>query len=174
MSEITRATVLTPTDVANQIQSKGLDVLGLTVPALGTIWSTSAPGGVDDSTLRITLTDVRAPFTGTFRWVAAPSTYAAVDGTPLSQPAGVLALHPEAIHRLESLVRARLGGLQRPLPVAAVVHGATVPDAAPATAWFRGGEALGISGSHEVSFHDRRGLVIDPAEAAAVGRGDRS
>ena len=38
MSEIARTTVLTAPDVANQLQAKGLDALGLTMPSIGTVW----------------------------------------------------------------------------------------------------------------------------------------
>jgi len=168
MSEIARTTVLTANDVANQIQSKGLDALGLTVPTLGTIWSDAAPGALDDATLRLSLSSVRAPFTGTFRYEPSPSPFSAVDGTPLAGPVGVLTLHPEAVHRLETLVRTRLGALQRPLPVAMVVHGLTIPNPVPAMGWFRGGEDLGLGTGAAVSFHDRRGLVIDPVAVASL------
>ncbi len=34
--------------------------------------------------------------------------------------------------------------------------------------WFRGGEALGITGAHDISFHDRRGLIIVPVAVASL------
>ena len=119
MSDITSVTVLTAADAANQLQSKGLDALGLTMPAFGTLWST-ATTTADDSTLRLAVTDPRAPFTGTFHLEASPVTLASVSGDPITSPAGVLRLHPEAVHRLESVVRPRYGALQRPVPVAMV------------------------------------------------------
>jgi hypothetical protein len=167
VSEIASISVLTPSDVANQLQSKGLDALGLTVPAIGTIWSTAA-ATVNDATLRASLTSPHAPFTGSFRIEAAPVTFAAVSGDPITTAAGVLTLHPEAVHRLETLVRTRLGALQRPIPVAMLVHGVTVPATPEPMSWFRGGEAMGITGAHDVSFHDRRGLIIDPVAVASL------
>ncbi len=81
----------------------------------------------------------------------------------------MLTLHPEAIHRLEALVRARLGGLDRPVPVAMLVHDIPAPGAgAGVMAWFRGGEPLGVSGSRTVTFHDRRGLIVDPIAVASM------
>ncbi|WP_105970021.1 phospholipase D-like domain-containing protein [Streptomyces geranii] len=167
MSDITSVTVLTAADAANQLQSKGFDALGLTVPAFGTQWSTAGTTA-DDTTLRLSVTGPRAPFTGTFRLETSPVTLAAVTGDPISSPAGVLRLHPEAVHRLETLVRLRYGGLQRPVPVAMVVHGVTIPAGPQLVSWFRGGDDMGITGTHDVSFHDRRGLIIDPVAVAAL------
>lgn len=167
MSEITSVTVLTAADAANQLQSKGFDALGLTVPAFGTQWSTAA-ATADDTTLRLSVTAPRAPFTGTFRLEPSPVTLAAVDGSPITSASGVLRLHPEAAHRLEALVRVRYGALQRPVPVAMVVHGVAVPAGTQLMSWFRGGEDLGIAGAHDISFHDRRGLIIDPVAVAAL------
>jgi hypothetical protein len=167
VSEITSVTVLTAADAANQLQSKGFDTLGLTVPAFGTQWSTAA-ATADDATLHLSVTGPRAPFTGTFRLESSPVTLAAVDGSPITSPSGVLRLHPEAVHRLEALVRLRYGALQRPVPVAMVVHGVTVPAGPQLMSWFRGGEDLGITGAHDISFHDRRGLIIDPVAVATL------
>ena len=159
--------VLTPSDVANQVNANGLDVLGLTVPMLSMTWSSTTPGAgaVDDNTLRMTLANIRAPFTGTYELVAAATRWSGPSGDPISTSAGVLALHPEALHRLESLVRARLGSLNRPIPAAMLVHGVSLP-AQPLMAWFRAGDVMPDSG--DVTFHDRRGLVIDPIAVAAL------
>jgi hypothetical protein len=158
-------TVLTPADVANQVSGEGLDVLGLTVPMLSMQWSASAPDPVDPSTLRMNVNTIVAPFTGTWEVHAAPTRFAGPDGIPYATSAGVLALHPEAVHRLESLVATRLGSLDRPVPVAMLVHGVSVP-AGQVMQWFRAGEIVGASG--EISFHDRRGLIIDPLAVAAL------
>ncbi len=158
--------VLTPADVSEQINEHGLDVLGITVPALSMTWQSSTPAAPDDSTLRLTLNNVPvAPFTGTYEVVASPVRYSSVSGDPISTSAGILSLHPEAIHRLETLVRTRLGALDRPVPVAMLVHGAT-PPGQPLMHWFRAGEPIPDAG--EVSFHDRRGLIVDPVAVAAL------
>src|SRR5262249_25076515 len=167
VSEITSVTVLTAADAANQLQSKGCDALGLTAPASGTRWSTAA-ATADNATLHLSVTAPRAPFTGTFRLESSPVTLAAVDGSPITSPSGVLRLHPEAVHRMETLVRLRYAALQRPVPVAMVVHGVTVPAGPQLMSWFRGGEDMGITGAHDISFHDRRGLIIDPVAVAAL------
>jgi len=171
MTVITSTTVLTANDVAGQVNSKGLDALGLTVPALGTVWSDgSAPSlSVDAATLRLTIDGLTAPFTGTYVVVADAYTYAGPSGAPVTTAAGVLALHPEAVHRLETSVRTRLGAaaVGRPVPAAMLVHGPAAP-AHPLMSWFRGGESLGLAGSVSVSFHDRRGLIIDPLAVASL------
>src|SRR4051795_10241525 len=38
----------------------------------------------------------------------------------------------------------------------------------PITAAFHGGDDIGISGTHDISFHDRRGLIVDPVAVAAL------
>ena len=48
------------------------------------------------------------------------------------------------------------------------VRGVTVPAGEQLTSWFRGGEDLGIAGTHDMSFHDRRGLIIDPVAVASL------
>ena len=95
-------------------------------------------------------------------------TLAEVTGDPISSPSGVLRLHPEAVHRLETLVRRRYGALQRPVPVAMVVHGVTIPAGTQLMSWFRGGDDMGVTGAHDISFHDRRGLIIDPVAVASM------
>ncbi|GAA1996082.1 hypothetical protein [Microbacterium pumilum] len=158
--------VLTPADVTNQVNANGLDVLGVTVPALSMTWQSATPGAPDETTLRLTLDSTPvAPFTGIYEVVAAPVRYSGPSGDPITAAAGILALHPEAIHRLEALVRTRLGSLDRPIPVAMLIHGAT-PPAQPLMSWFRAGEPLPDAG--DVSFHDRRGLIIDPIAVAAL------
>lgn len=164
-------TVLTPTDAANQLQAEGLDALGLTVPNLSSGWADATPaaGDLDNAALRLTLTNPRAPFRGVLEISAAPSVWSDVSGAPLTQPAAVLKLHPEAARRLAALVASRLGApLQRPVPVAMLVHGVTVPGTPQPMDWFQAGEALGFPGPRAVSFHDARGLPIDALAVAAL------
>lgn len=158
-------TVLTGQDVANQVSSKGLDVLGLAAPMLSLTWSSAGAGAMDDTTLQLSLSNIVAPFTGTWEVKGSAVGYSGPDGLPYTSSAGVLALHPEAVHRLESLVATRLGSLDRPVPAAMLVHGVSVPSGQ-VMQWFRPGDSIGVSGS--VSFHDRRGLVIDPLAVAAL------
>lgn len=164
-------TVLTPTDAANQLQTEGVDALGLVLPNLSSGWAdaTPGPGDVDAAALRLTLSNPRAPFRAALERVGNASVWSDVAGAPLAGPVAVLRLHPEAARRLARLVEARLGApLIRPVPVAMLVHGVTTPSAPPPINWFMAGEALDFPGSHAVSFHDARGLPIDPLAVAAL------
>ena len=168
-------TVLTPNSAANELGARGLEALGLTVPALSPVWAGSNPGAGDftEATLRLTLNQPRAPFRAIRSFTTTPSFYAGPDGVPLAGPTLILALHPEAARRLERLVEARYGApRQRPVPVAMLVHNATIPATVPAPAWFLASETLdpGPAGNYPVSFHDARGLIIDPIAAAHMLR----
>jgi hypothetical protein len=163
--------VLTPNDAADALQANGLDALGLVVPTLSSGWSTVAPGAGDynAAALRLTLNNPRAPFRGPLHYEATPTRWSDVQGQPVGGPVAVLALHPEAARRLSRLVEWRYGTpLIRPVPVAMVVHGVTLPPAAQAIDWFQAGAPLGLAGSFAVSFHDVRGLPIDPVAVAAI------
>lgn len=164
-------TVLTPADAANQLQSRGLDALGLVVPNLSSGWGDVTPsaGDYNATTLRLTLTNPRAPFRAPLRIETTPALWSDIQGNPVAGPVGVLRLHPEAARRLARMVEVRLGAPQvRPLPVAMLVHGITPPATPQAIDWYFAGEALGFGGPHAVSFHDARGLAIDPLAVAAL------
>ena len=148
-------TVLTPADAASQLQSKGLDALGLVVPNLSSGWADSTPGAgdVDAAALRLTLDGPRAPFKAPLRIEASPTIWSDVAGAPVAGPVAALVLHPEAARRLAKLVETRLGApLIRPVPIAMVVHGVPAPVTPAAIDWYQAGESLGFSGSHAVSY----------------------
>ncbi|MCK9516117.1 MAG: hypothetical protein WCY26_06190 [Thiohalobacteraceae bacterium] len=164
-------TVLTSTDAANQLQANTLDALGLTAPNLSSGWADATPTASDyaAASLQLTLSNPRAPFRAPLRIEQTPTVWSDLNGDPVGGPVAVLALHPEAAHRLAKLVEVRLGApLIRPLPVAMLVHGVSAPATPQPINWFRAGEALGFAGAHAVSFHDARGLPIDPLAMAAL------
>ncbi|MBD2103994.1 hypothetical protein [Leptolyngbya sp. FACHB-261] len=165
-------TVLTPTGAANELQSEGLDALGLTVPTLSPAWATATPVAASDydaDNLTLNLTGVRAPFRAIRTFVSAPTIWSGADGASLSGPVAVLRLHPEAARRLERLVAVRYGApVIRPVPVAIIIRGITLPAPVPVPEWYLAGEPLGLGGSLTVSFHDGRGLPIDPIAVAAM------
>ena len=164
-------TVLTPAGAANDLQGQGLDALGLTVPNLSPVWSSSAPGSYDQAQLSLQMTDVRAPFRGILEFVVAPALWSGVNGLPLAGPVAVFRMHPEAARRLESLMTARYGApLVRPVPVAMVMSGLTLPATLPVPNWFFAGDSLGIAGSVSLTFHDGRGLPVDPIAVADLFR----
>jgi len=164
-------TVLTPADAANQLQSKGLDALGLVAPNLSSGWADATPGAgdVNDAALRLTVANPRAPFKAPLRIEASPTFWSDIAGAPVTGPVAALVLHPEAARRLAKLVETRLGApLIRPVPIAMLVHGVPAPAGPDAIDWFQAGESLGFAGSHAISFHDARGLPIDPLAVAAL------
>lgn len=164
-------TVLTPADATNQLQSNQLDVLGLAAPNLASGWANATPGAgdVNSAALRLTLNAPRAPFRAPLRFEINPSAWSDVAGDAVAGPVAVLSLHPEAARRLAKLVEVRLGApLIRPVPVAMLVHGVTPPASPSAIDWFQAGAPLGLVGSLAVSFHDARGLPIDPLAVAAL------
>ncbi len=90
------------------------------------------------------------------------------DGTVLTGGCTVFRLHPQAVLRLETLAAARYVTTGNPailpIPWAMVVRGAQGFSTA---RWFEPDETMtGISGL--VSFHDGRGLIIDPIYVAAL------
>lgn len=164
-------TVLTPGDAANQLQSRNLDALGLSVPALSTVWSGTTPAGgsYDATTLRLTLNNPLAPFKAPLSLLSQAPQYSDVAGMPITGPVGVLRLLPEAARRLSRLMDSRLGLPQiRPVPVAMVIHGITMPATPQPINWFAAGESMGLTGSFAVSFHCERGLPICPIAVASI------
>jgi hypothetical protein len=90
------------------------------------------------------------------------------DGNPLTGPCAVFRLHPAAIWRLETVMQDRYfagtNPVLLPVPWVMVVRGAQGFKSA---RWFEPDEVItGISGN--VSFHDGRGLIVDPIYAAAL------
>ena len=169
--------VLTTNTAANELRDQGLDALGLTVPTLSTVWASTAPSvdAYDPAamTLTISAANIRAPFRGilTVEEAADPSVlWSDVDGRTLEGPLAVLRLHPEAARRLERIAAARYGDpLIWPVPVAMAIRNITPPASASALNWYLAGEALGVTGSDvSLSFHDGRGLIIDPIAIAAM------
>ncbi|MBE7380304.1 MAG: hypothetical protein F6J95_002700 [Leptolyngbya sp. SIO1E4] len=171
--------VLTPNTAANELQAEGLDALGLTVPTLSPAWAdqTPSPADYDAGQMTLTLTRPRAPFRAMLTFEAAPTIWSGVDGAPLTGPIAVLRLHPEAARRLQRLAAQRYGDpLLYPMPVAMVLQGVAPPATPPAVNWFLAGEVLrwnqdgepGDFGTVSVSFHDDRGLMIDPIAVAAM------
>ena len=55
-------TVMTPGGAANDLQTHGLDALGLTVPNVSPVWAANGPGAYSQSSLSLQLTGLKAPF----------------------------------------------------------------------------------------------------------------
>ena len=113
-------TALTPGDAANQLQSHGLDALGLVAPSLALAWAGATPvaGDYNAAALRLSLAGLRAPFKAPLQLFAQAPIYSTVSGDAITGPVAVLRLLPEAARRLAKLVESRLGApLLRPVPV---------------------------------------------------------
>ena len=174
MVDLISQTVLTPILAANDLQSHGLDAFGLTVPNLSPVWagSTPASGDYDASALTLRLTGLKAPFRAVREYVESPTLYSGVDGKPVAGPLAVMRLHPEAARRLARLVENRLGAAPpiHPVPVALVARGVAMPNPAKVPEWFFAGDALDFTGVVTISFHDDRGLIVDPIAVASLFR----
>jgi len=111
--------------------------------------------GGDRVTLRL------SPGTRTTQFIGA-------DGAPLSGACTVFRLHPQAILRLQTLAVQRYVSAGNPdvlpIPWARVVRGAAGFSTA---RWFEPDELMApVSGA--ISFHDGRGLIVDPIYVAAL------
>ena len=166
-------TVLTPSGAANDFQSEGLDAMGLTAPTISPAWGSATPvaSDFDAAAMTLTLTNPRAPFRGIRTFEQTPAFWSAASGSPVDGPVAVLRLHPEAVRRLQTIVDSRYGAPSvRPIPIAMLIRGITLPAPIPVPTWFLAGETMATGGSLQVSFHDNRGLPIDPIAVAAMLR----
>jgi hypothetical protein len=166
-------TVLTANSASSRLQQNGLDALGLLAPALSPSWAQQDPGlaGYNQAALTLTLTGARAPFRGVLEFVASAAIYADVNGLGLPGPAAVMRLHPEAVRRFERLVASRQGAaFATSLPSAMVFRNIPLPSPMIVPNWLMPGDPLVDLGGGAVtaSFHDHRGLPVDPIAVAAL------
>ena len=96
------------------------------------------------------------------------SSFIGADGNPLTGTCAVFRLHPAALLRLETLMKGRYvtgaSPLVLPVPWCMVVRDAQGFKTAQ---WFEPDESItGIAG--KISFHDLRGLIVDPLYVAAL------
>jgi hypothetical protein len=172
--------VLTPASAANQMTSDKLDAFGLVMPVLSAEWSDSEPGVLDDDHLSLAIGgSLKAPFHGAARYLDSGERWRDVAGQPITEAVYAIEMLPEAGRRLVTLVASRLGApLVHPVPVAMLVHGLTwqaptgsPPGAKPAVQSVRAGDGfapLPVGNRLDVTFHDQRGLPIDPVAVAAM------
>jgi hypothetical protein len=96
------------------------------------------------------------------------SSFIGADGNPLTGTCAVFRLHPAAVLRLETLMKNRYVAGANPL-VLPVPWCMVVRDAQGFTTarWFEPDESIsGVAG--QISFHDGRGLIVDPLYVAAL------
>jgi hypothetical protein len=172
--------VLTPASAANQLTSDKLDAFGLVVPVLSAEWSDTEPGVIDDDHLTLSIGGgLKAPFHAAARYLDTGERWRDVAGRPITDAVFAIEMLPEAARRLTTLVTARLGApLVRPVPVTMLVHRLSwqpplnsPPGAKPAVQSVRAGDVfapLPPGNRQDVTFHDARGLPIDPIAVAAL------
>ena len=172
--------VLTPASAANRLTTDKLDAFGLVMPAPSAEWSDSEPGVIDEDHLTLSIGGgLKAPFHAAARYLDSGDRWRDVAGRPITDKVFAIELLPEAAHRLTTLVTTRLGApLVRPVPVAMLVHGlgwspppGSPPGAKPAVQSVRAGDVfapLPAGSRQNVTFHDARGLPIDPIAVAAM------
>lgn len=160
---------LTPASAAQALQDNGLSALGLTAPRLSATWGAATPA-FDPTTLRLTPAgSAQAPWFGTLEYLTSGAEFRSVSGAPITGPVGAFRLHPEAVQRLATLAQGRYatGGApdHRVLPTTLVFTGAVpAPDRSPQT-WDPGDV---MNRTEPMSFHDHRGLIVDPVAVAAI------
>lgn len=95
------------------------------------------------------------------------SQFVGADGLPLAGGCTVLRLHPQAILRLRTLAAQRYAGVGQPqvfpVPWTMVLRGV---EGFGTARWFEPDEDMAAGGV--ISFHDGRGLVVDPIYVAAM------
>lgn len=172
--------VLTPASAANQMTSNRLDTFGLVMPVLSAEWSDSEPGIIDDDHLTLSIGGgLKAPFHGVARYLDVGQQWRDVAGQPIIDAVFAIEMLPEAARRLTTLLTTRLGApLVHPVPVAMLVHRLTwqppagsPPGAKPAVQSVRAGDVfapLPAGNRLDITFHDARGLPIDPIAVAAL------
>jgi len=165
------ATVFTlePALVPAAVLDAGLDAFGLTMPKLSDAWATGTPSA-SATTLQLTPgSGALAPWRGTLEYRDAGVAFRDISGAPITGGIGVFHLHPQAVARLDRVMALRYAPPgqphHRPLPVAMVLHlSGAAPNVAPEI--YEPGEAL--PSATTLSFHDHRGLILDPVAVAGV------
>jgi hypothetical protein len=167
--------VINPTLAGTAFNTTGLEALGHASAQLSAKWADARPTH-DDATMSLTLASGwRAPADGYLIWsrTGAPG-LTDHSGMPLSGSVGTVRFHPHGALRLKHLIAARYdaGAHRRPTPFYAALRDGAPPAGLPADEparpdTVRAGETLGPG---RLTFHDERGLIIDPIAVAAVFR----
>jgi hypothetical protein len=177
MSTLANITLAGEADIRQRLNSDGVRALGLAAPLLSAVWTQAKPFA-DELKLMFRTTQWYAPIAGML--IPVPDGIvpglSLLDGSPAATGTGAAALlriHPQARLRLERLFAASLqpAGLTPPdrslRAVPSVILINNIAMAVPLAQHMSAGE-LGLPPG-DVSFHDERGLIIDPfAFAAAV------
>ena len=163
-------TTITQSDAQQALQDDGLDTLGLTSLALSTGWAGGAVAGgaYDAGELTLNVPNLHAPWRGILDSTATGAdSLRDASGGALAGVGAIYRLHPAAIWRLETLMQQRytdgVSPLLFPVPRCMAIRGAT---GFKSPQWYEPDADLALSG--KISFHDGRGLVVDPIFVAAL------
>lgn len=161
---------LTPAGAAQALRDHGLDALGLTTLRLSPSWGSATPA-FDGNALTLNFAGApKAPWRGILEYVDSAAAFRAVDGAPLIGAAAVLRLHPQAAGRLARLTRERYATASQPqvrtIPEALVIRDLAANQAPQS---YDPGDVLPPDAAGKrLSFHDGRGLIVDPVAVAAM------
>ena len=159
---------MTTSSAESRLEDSGLRALGVTSPFLAASWDGGDPT-FDAAGLRLVAhTSVLAPFQGLRRQLdeLAVLGCSEASGVTISGAGTAFSLHPQAAHRLDTLVDRVLGTAAasiRPIPHTVVVRGVTGPFTDTRHAE---GDQIATAGTW--SFHDDRGLIICPIAVAEL------
>jgi hypothetical protein len=161
----------------------GLEAMGAASGQLAAQWAEGLPT-YDAAAMTLTLAGParwHAPIAGVLQWHAFGAPLSDAGGSRLDGVVAVFRFHPQAALRLRRLVGQRYdertdGRASRPVPWSAAIRGGEAP--AEISQIVEGDPPLapidapvGTSLTHgTLSFHDDRGLIIDPVAVAAIFR----
>jgi hypothetical protein len=158
------------TDAKTRLDSDGIHAFGLAMPILAGQWAATTPTVGADSFTLVNSSAWRAPFGATVSHFSTGCDYVCDgSGKTLSGNLTVLSLHPQALLRLGRLYANRYGAASdsglptRPVPAHFAIRLASAPK-------LGFGEAIAGAAldSGTASFHDERGLPIDPLAVASA------
>lgn len=160
---------LTPANAAQALRDNGLDALGVTAVRLAAAWGAANPG-FDLGSMTLSFNGgASAPWRGIFEYLDSCSAFRGLDGAPVAGGGAVLRLHPQAAARLLRLADFRYGVGSQPqvrvVPEALLIRGLT---GTTSPTLVNAGDALPAAASLTFSFHDARGLIVDPVAVAAM------
>ena len=161
----------------------GMDAMGVASGQLAAGWAEGAPSH-DATAMTLTLADPArwlAPIGGALQWHKFGVPLRDASGARLDGVVALFSFHPQAALRLRRLIGQRYDGrtdgrASRPTPWFAAIRGgeapAEMPDIGPDDPPLAPTAAtVGTPLTHgTLSFHDQRGLIIDPVAVAAMFR----
>ncbi|WP_199041165.1 hypothetical protein [Glycomyces salinus] len=167
--------MINSTLASTAFNTTGLEALGHASAQLSAKWADARPS-IDEAAMSLEgAASWRAPVDGYLVWsrLGAPELTDHA-GVSLDGTVAVLRFHPQGALRLKGLVAARFDGGQhrRPTPFFAALRDGTPPPDLPSDQPMRPDTVLAGAdiGHGRLTFHDERGLIIDPVAVACMMR----